>query len=170
MQSGKTGLIAVSPAFWTFQKPNAPEDPGRRNCRDADHLGVSHQQVVPSASKLNGAMQDNSALDHGDAVHTPSRDRLWVYRILGLLSGLAFVFFFAAALLGPVFDSSTKAWALICEIVALGTSLGVGVWRPAQSDAPVMNSRKDAFLAAVLALLLVWCIAGAIGSFPRPPL
>ena len=113
-------------------------------------------------------MQNKPEPDRGDAVHMFSRDRLWAYRILGLLSGLMFVFFFAAALLGPVFGSSTKAWVLICEIVALGTSLGIGVWRPAQTDAPVMNSRRDAFLAAILALLLVWCIVGAIASVTGP--
>jgi len=109
-------------------------------------------------------MQDKVALDVSQPSDPRNRNRLWIYRILGVLSALACVLFMVAGLLGPVFDSSTRTYALAFETVALGTSLSIGAWKPAQTDAPITNSRKDAFLAAILALLLLWCVVAVVAS------
>ena len=50
------------------------------------------------------------------------------------------------------------------ETVALGTSLGVGAWKPTQTDAPITSSRKGAFLAAILTLLLLWSMVAIVAS------
>jgi hypothetical protein len=109
-------------------------------------------------------MQDKSALNLSQPDVSRSRDRLWIYRLLGLLSAVLFVSFMAAGLLAPAFDTTTRTLVLITETVALGVSLAVGAWKPAQSDAPITSSHKDTFLAAILLLQLVWCIVGVLTS------
>ena len=117
-----------------------------------------------ASSICAGPMQDKFALDVTERSDPRNRDRLWVYRILGVLSPLACVLFMAAGLLGPVFDSSTRTYVLAFETVALGASLGFGAREPAHADAPITNSREDAFLAAILALLLLWCVVAVVTS------
>jgi len=84
-----------------------------------------------------------------------------------MLSVLSCLLVMGSGLLGPVFDSSTRNYALAFEASALGTSLAVGVWKPAQTNAPVLSSRKDAFLAAILSLLLILCVAAFVTSGHR---
>lgn len=91
-----------------------------------------------------------------------SKHRVWLYRCLALFSMLLFICFRANMHLVPGLSWPRKVFDLFLAASALVICLGVGAWRPRHGDAPIMNSRTDGFLAAILMLQLAYCIGGIL--------
>ncbi len=85
------------------------------------------------------------------------RVRSWSYWISALVSTLLFLLFMTSMLMVPGVLTSTKMWMLTIAGIAVGISLGVGMWRFGSTEAPATVWPLGPIVGVMLLLELAYC-------------
>lgn len=101
-----------------------------------------------SMTRINGEMSSN-------------RTRFRAYWFLSALGTLLCLLSAAIVLFVPVLPEEMLT-ILLLTAVAVAASLGIGIWKPGTTEAPVTARPLGPVVGAVLLLELGWCVLGII--------
>jgi hypothetical protein len=87
-----------------------------------------------------------------------SRIRFWSYWISSVLATLVFLLFMATMLMVPGVLPSAQLWMVSVAGVALAKSVGIGVWKPGRTEAPIMEWPLGPAMGVILLLELAECV------------
>jgi hypothetical protein len=98
-----------------------------------------------------------NAIEEDEAAHGHGA-RFWMYWISSVVATLIFLLFMATMMLVPGVLPGAKLQMLSIAGIALAISLGIGVWRPIATDAPLAGQPLGPAMGVILLVELAICI------------